>query len=116
MVALGGRAAEEIIYGEDNITTGASSDIEKATEMALSLVGIYGMDDQCGLISYNVALSMDLKSDIDIVNRAKDILESMYLDTKNLIIDSKEKLNSLADSLLEKEVLEEIDIDEIVNQ
>lgn len=116
MVALGGRAAEEIIFGGENITTGASSDIEKATEMAMSLIGIYGMDDQCGLISYKVALSMDLKSDIDIVNRAKEILESMYLDTKDLLFNSREKLNLLADTLLEKEVLEETEIDEIVGR
>ena len=116
MVALGGRAAEEIIFGGENITTGASSDIEKATEMAMSLIAIYGMDDQCGLISYKVALSMDLKSDIDIVNRAKEILESMYLDTKDLLFNSRGKLNLLADTLLEKEVLEETEIDEIVGQ
>ncbi|MDR7870674.1 MAG: ATP-dependent metallopeptidase FtsH/Yme1/Tma family protein [Tissierellaceae bacterium] len=116
MVALGGRAAEEIIYGDENITTGASSDIEKATEMALSLIGIYGMDNQCGLISYNVAASMDLKSEIDIVNRAREILETLYSDTKDILINSREKLDLIASALLEKEVLEENEIDEIVNQ
>lgn len=115
MVALGGRAAEEIIYGEDSVTTGASSDLEKATEMVLSLIGIYGMDTQSGLISLNVILSMDLKSDIDIVDRAREILESMYLDTKGLLLDSKDKLDSIANALLEKESLEENEIDKILN-
>ena len=116
MVALGGRAAEEIVYGDDAITTGASSDLEKATEIALSLIGIYGMDNQCGLLSYNVALSMDLKSDIDIVNRAREILESLYLETKEILIKSREKLDLISSSLLEKEILEENEIDKIVNQ
>ena len=114
MVALGGRAAEELIYGEDSITTGASSDLEKATEMVLSLIGIYGMDNQSGLISLNVLLSMDIKSDIDIVNRAREILETMYCDTKSLLIESKDKLDLIADALLEKESLEENEIDEIL--
>ncbi|NLY46308.1 MAG: cell division protein FtsH, partial [Tissierella sp.] len=114
MVALGGRAAEELIYGEDSITTGASSDLEKATEMVLSLIGIYGMDNQSGLISLNVLLSMDIKSDIDIVNRAREILETMYRDTKSLLIESKDKLDLIADALLEKESLEENEIDEIL--
>lgn len=116
MVALGGRAAEEIIYGEDAITTGASSDLEKATEMALSLIGIYGMDNKSGLLSLNVLLSMDLKSEIDIVSRAREILESMYIDTKNILMVSREKLELIADALLEKEALEENEIDEILNQ
>ncbi len=115
MVALGGRAAEEIIYGEDSITTGASSDLEKATEMVLSLIGIYGMDNQSGLISLNVILSMDLKSDIDIVSRAREILESMYSDTKGLLLESRDKLDSLASALLEKESLEENEIDKILD-
>ena len=116
MVALGGRAAEEIIYGEDAITTGASSDLEKATEMALSMIGIYGMDNKSGLISLNVLLSMDLNSEIDIVNRSREILESMYTNTKNILMESREKLELIANALLEKEALEEYEIDEILNQ
>lgn len=115
-IALGGRAAEEIVYGPDQITTGASSDLEKATEMALSLIGLYGMDRQSGLISYNVLLSMDLKDEIDLVNRAREILEDMYSETKNILLESREILNILAAGLLEKEVLEENDIDEIFTQ
>lgn len=114
-VALGGRAAEELIYGEENITTGASSDLEKATKMVLSLIGIYGMDNECGLLNYNVALAMDLKSDVDIVMRASETLESLYMETKEIINKSMDKLDIIAKSLLEKEVLEENEIDEIVN-
>lgn len=116
MVALGGRAAEEIIYGEDSITTGASSDLEKATEMSLSLIGIYGMDKESGLISLNVFLSMDLGSEIDMVTRTREILTSMYNDTKNILIESKGTLDLLAAALLEKESLEEKEIDEILKK
>lgn len=114
-IALGGRAAEELIYGKENITTGASSDLEKATKMALSLIGIYGMDNECGLLNYNVALQMDLKSDVDIVMRASKTLESLYLETKEIINKSMDKLDIITKSLLEKEVLEENEIDEIIN-
>ena len=74
------------------------------------------MDRQSGLISYNVLLSMDLKDEIDLVNRAREILEDMYSETKNILLESREILNILAAGLLEKEVLEENDIDEIFSQ
>src|SRR5699024_81875 len=71
MVILGGRAAEEIIYGKENITTGASSDLEKATEDVLSMIGIYGMDEDVGLLNYNVIMSREFTSDIDLVSKGK---------------------------------------------
>ncbi len=115
MVALGGRAAEELIYGEENITTGASSDLEKATETVLSLIGIYGMDSSTGLLNYNVAISKELNGDINLLNRGKDILESLYKDTINILKIYRETLEKLAKALLEKEVLEEEEINTIID-
>ena len=114
-IALGGRAAEELVFGEDHITTGASSDLQKATEMVLSLIGIYGMDKESGLLNYNVLLSMDAKLD-NITERAREILDKMYDETKNILLASREKLDVLAKALLDKEVLEEIEIDKLVSQ
>lgn len=115
MVALGGRVAEEIIYGEENITTGASSDLEKATEMVLALIGVYGMDAETGLLNYNVAMSRELQGDINLVSRSKEILETLYDNTKNLLINNQGRLNGLAEALLKKEVLNEDEINKIIN-
>jgi len=106
MNALGGRAAEEIIYGKEEITTGASSDLEKATDMALSMIGIFGMDDTVGLLNYNV-LSNRNTDDSSLLNRAKEILNELYLETINLLKSHINDLNIVAEKLIEKEVLYE---------
>ncbi|MGN9166274.1 ATP-dependent metallopeptidase FtsH/Yme1/Tma family protein [Tissierellaceae bacterium HCP3S3_D8] len=114
MVALGGRAAEEFIYGKDNVTTGASSDLEKATEIVLALIGVYGMDSSTGLLNYNVAMSKELSGDINLLNRGKDILESLYKDTIDILKEHRDILENIAKALLEKEVLEEEEIDALI--
>ncbi|HLR21645.1 MAG TPA: ATP-dependent metallopeptidase FtsH/Yme1/Tma family protein [Tissierellaceae bacterium] len=114
MVILGGRAAEEIIYGKENITTGASSDLEKATEDVLSMIGIYGMDEDVGLLNYNVIMSREFTSDIDLVSKGKKILGKLYIDTMKYLDSSINQLENLAKALLEKEVLEEEEINEIL--
>lgn len=92
MIALGGRAAEEIIFGKENITTGASSDLEKATETALSMIGTLGMDDEFGLLNINVLISRDIKEDNNLIIRTKNILESLYNDTLKLLKGSRIQL------------------------
>lgn len=113
MIALGGRAAEEIIFGKDYITTGASSDLEKATEMTLSMIGIFGMDEEAGLLNYNVLSNKNLDDNI-ILTRAKDILDDLYKDTIILLNGYKANLESLASNLIEKEVLNEEEINTIL--
>ena len=54
MISLGGRCAEEIVFGEENITTGASGDIERATEIVISMINRFGMNKNTGLLSYEV--------------------------------------------------------------
>lgn len=115
MVALGGRAAEEIIYGEDHVTTGASSDLEKATDMALSMIGVYGMDNETGLLNYNVLQNRALNHDESILIRAKEILESLYAETKNTLEKYRSELDALTNALLEKEVLDEEDVNKLTN-
>ena len=115
MIALGGRAAEEIIYGPENITTGASSDLEKATEITLAMIGNYGMDSTIGLVNYNVLQSLDLNQNENLTKRTKDILDILYKDTIKLLEDYKKELLALSQNLMDKEVLDEIEIDNIVN-
>ncbi len=115
MIALGGRAAEEIIFGRENITTGASSDLEKATEITLAMIGTYGMDNITGLLNYNVVQAFDLKHDDNLLKRAKDVLDLLYNDTLKLLREYNKELSLLSQTLLEKEVLDEVEIENIVN-
>ncbi|CCQ97114.1 ATP-dependent zinc metalloprotease FtsH 1 [[Clostridium] ultunense Esp] len=114
MVALGGRAAEEIVFGKDNITTGASSDLQKATEMTLAMIGSYGMDDHLGLLNYDVILSSNLNTDISLMERAKEMLENLYTDTIELLKEYKGYLDLIANELIVKESLNEQELDEIL--
>lgn len=114
-IALGGRVAEDIIYGKEEITTGASSDLEKATDMVLSMIGVYGMDEEIGLLNLNVLTSKNINQGNNIIMRSKEILENLYKETKDLLADNKDKLENLAGELIRKEVLLEDEINNILN-
>ncbi len=114
MIALGGRAAEEIVFGTDNITTGASSDLKKATEMAISMIGSYGMDKDLGLVSYDVIVNNNITTDARLVERAKEILNSFYEEVKKILLQNKEYLDALAHKLILEESLSEEQIDKIL--
>lgn len=114
MIALGGRAAEEIILGTDNITTGASSDLQKATEMTLSMIGTYGMDEKIGLVNYNVILNSNLSTGTSLMERTKESLENLYIETKKILRDNRKYLDAIADKLMEKESLTEEEVNQIL--
>ena len=114
MVSLGGRIAEEIIF--DDITTGASSDIKKATKVARSMVTRYGMSDNIGVINYDeddneVFIGRDLAhtrshsetvaGEIDV--EVKRIIDECYAKAKDIIMQHEGVLHSCAKLLLEKE-------------
>ncbi|GFN36231.1 ATP-dependent metallopeptidase FtsH/Yme1/Tma family protein [Tepidimicrobium xylanilyticum] len=114
MIALGGRAAEEIIFGKDYVTTGASSDLQKATKMILAMIGSYGMDEQLGLLSYDVILNSNLNNDISLIERARDMLGNLYRETVELLNKNRVYLNMIADKLVMKESLDEEELNEIL--
>ena len=114
MVSLGGRIAEEIIFGD--ITTGASSDIKKATKTALRMVTRYGMSDNIGVICYDddddevfigkdlahaKAHSEEISGEID--KEVKRIIDDCYTKAKDIIMQHEKVLHSCATLLLEKE-------------
>lgn len=114
MVSLGGRIAEEIIF--DDITTGASSDIKKATKVARKMVTRYGMSDNIGVINYDddddeVFIGRDLahaKSHSELVageidKEVREIINDCYAKAKDIIAQNEEILHKCADLLLEKE-------------
>lgn len=114
MVSLGGRIAEEIIF--DDITTGASSDIKKATKRARSMVTRYGMSDNIGVINYDddddeVFIGRDLahaKNHSELISgeidkEVKAIIDDCYQKAKDIILKNENVLHKCAELLLEKE-------------
>lgn len=114
MVSLGGRIAEEIIF--DDITTGASSDIKKATKVARQMVTRYGMSDNIGVINYDndddeVFIGRDLahaKSHSELVageidKEVKEIIGGCYAKAKAIIAEHEDVLHKCAELLLQKE-------------
>lgn len=110
--ALGGRAAEEIIFGK--ISTGALSDLEKITKQARAMVTIYGLNEKLGNITYYDSQGRDEfgfnkpyseKTAQIIDEEISKIIEKQYLRAKDLLTKEKEKLTVLAQLLLEKEVI-----------
>ena len=99
MVLFGGRIAEEIIF--DDITTGASNDIERATRIAKGMVTKYGMSSLGPIEFIDDEISQSLASDID--NEVKEIISSCYKKAKEILMDNIEYLHSVAKLLLEKE-------------
>lgn len=116
-VLYGGRAAEEIFYGKDNITTGASNDIEKATQIARQMVTRYGMFQDIGaenfvweIDSYSGQSQKPYISDETIKaidNKVKSILTDAYNTAVKLITENKQLHEKITKDLLEKEELSE---------
>jgi len=108
--ALGGRAAEEITFGK--ISTGALSDLEKVTKQAYAMVSIYGLNKVVGNISFydSQGQSQFVKPYSEETNRIIDqevskLIEEQYLRAKEILLANQDKLNLLAEKLLEKEVI-----------
>lgn len=126
-VAMGGRIAEEMIFGYDNVTSGASSDIEMVTKMAKNMVTRYGMSDQLGPIAYqeneeevflgrsvsrtqNVSEETAKKIDAEV----KKIVESGYARAKKILSEKIDELHKVAKALLTYETLSGEEIKKIV--
>ncbi|WP_321004344.1 ATP-dependent zinc metalloprotease FtsH [Eisenbergiella porci] len=114
MVSLGGRIAEQLIF--DDITTGASSDIKKATKLARKMVTRFGMSDNIGVVCYDddddeVFIGRDLahaKSHSELISgeidkEVKEIIDRCYARAKEIILENMEILHKSADLLLQKE-------------
>ncbi|MBC6956559.1 MAG: ATP-dependent zinc metalloprotease FtsH [Chloroflexi bacterium] len=117
VAAMGGRAAEEIVFNQ--LTTGASSDIQQATRIARAMVTKFGMSELLGPRSYdsssgNIFLGRELSEmreysehyaeEID--NEVRSILQRCYDRAKTILSESREKLDTLADALIEHETLD----------
>ena len=127
MVSLGGRIAEEIIF--DDITTGASSDIKKATKVARRMVTRYGMSDNIGVINYDddddeVFIGRDLahaKNHSEVISgeidkEVKVIIDDCYKKAKDIILEQEDVLHRCAELLLEKEKISRSEFEELFNR
>ena len=121
-MALGGRAAEEIVFGK--ISTGALSDLERITKMAYSIVSVYGMNKNIGNLSffdskqsdYNFTKPYSESTAEKIDQEVKRIIDNAYLRTKKLLTDKKADLEKIAQKLLEKEILFQNDLEKLIGK
>lgn len=121
-MTLGGRAAEEIVFGK--ISTGALSDLERITKMAYGMVTVYGMNAKLGNISYydskqsdynfNKPYSEATAQTID--EEVRKIIDLAYKRTRQLLIDKREQLEVVAQKLLEKEIIFQSDLEQLLGK
>lgn len=121
--ALGGRAAEEVIFGK--VSTGALSDLEKITKQAYAMVSIYGLNDKVGNISfydssgqseYSFQKPYSEKTAETIDQEVKKLIDEAYERAKSILLEHKEKLVALAERLLDKEVIFKEDVESILGR
>ena len=126
---LGGRVAEELIYGKENVTTGASNDLEKVSALARSMVTTYGMSEKMGNLAYgkeqehvfmgrNFGNTRDFSEEIaaDIDKEVKKIVDKQYDLAMQLLSENRDMLEFIAKSLLEKETLDEKEFEDLMNE
>lgn len=127
-VALGGRIAEEIIFGEEEVTTGASNDLQQVARVARQMITRFGMSDRLGPVALgrqngNVFMGRDIASDRDfsdttaaaIDEEVSQLVERAYQRAKDVLVQNRPILDKLAEMLVEKETVEADELQEILN-
>lgn len=115
MVLLGGRAAEEIIFGSKKITTGAQNDFKKSTSIAFAMTTQYGMGNVLGLLNLQELMQLNINTE-SILCECKDMINSLYDETKKLLENDMKKLVKLSENLMANESLYSDDIQKILKE
>lgn len=128
-MTLGGRVAEEIVYGPDNITTGASNDLEKVTQTARNMVTTYGMSKKMGNMQYGKSQehvfmgrdfghSNDFSDEIaaEIDKEVKKIVDERYEVAKKLLTENRDMLEYISKALLDDETIDEKTFEELMEK
>lgn len=120
-MTMGGRVAEDITFGK--ISTGAQNDLERITKLAYAMVTIYGMNPKVGNVSFNDTQGeyqfnkpYSEKTSEMIDEEVRNLINDVYAMTKKLLTDKREGLSKLAEKLLEKEILFQSDLEEILGK
>ena len=126
-VALGGRVAEEIIYGEDEVTTGASNDLQQVAQVARQMITRFGMSDKLGPVALgrsqggmflgrDIAAERDFSEDTasTIDQEVYDLVDVAYKRATKVLVDNRLVLDELADLLVEKETVDAEELQELL--
>ncbi|MGK7914383.1 MAG: ATP-dependent zinc metalloprotease FtsH3 [Prochloraceae cyanobacterium] len=126
-VALGGRLAEEIIFGEEEVTTGASNDLQQVARVARQMVTRFGMSDRLGPVALgrqqgSVFLGRDIASDRDFSNHTaaaideevRQLVDQAYNRAKDVLVNNRHILDQLAQMLVEKETVDSEELQDVL--
>lgn len=127
-VALGGRIAEEIIFGEEEVTTGASNDLQQVARVARQMITRFGMSDRLGPVALgrqqgNPFLGRDIMSERDfseetastIDDEVRNLVDQAYRRAKDVLVSNRAVLDEIAQRLVEKETVDSDELQEILN-
>lgn len=120
-MTMGGRVAEDIVFGK--ISTGAQNDLERITKLSYAMITMYGMNAKIGNVSFNDTQGeyqfnrpYSEKTSEMIDHEVRLLIDEVYQRTKELLIEKREGLELLAQKLLEKEILFQSDLEEILGK
>lgn len=126
-VALGGRLAEEIVFGDEEVTTGAANDLQQVARVARQMITRFGMSDRLGPVALgrqqgNVFLGRDIASDRDysdetaaaIDEEVRQLVEQAYTRAKDVLLENRQVLDQLAQMLIEKETVDAEELQELL--
>ncbi|MCO5582289.1 hypothetical protein L7F22_036181 [Adiantum nelumboides] len=114
-VAMGGRVAEELIFGDNEVSSGASSDFEGATKIARDMVTKYGMRKAVGLVA-SATTNMSMETQLLVETEVKELLQRAYESAKNILTVHQDELHMLVKALLERETMAASEIKELLAQ
>ncbi|GAP95489.1 ATP-dependent zinc metalloprotease FtsH3 [Leptolyngbya sp. NIES-2104] len=127
-VALGGRIAEEIVFGEEEVTTGASNDLQQVARVAKQMVTRFGMSDRLGPVALgrqqgNMFLGRDIAAERDfseetaaaIDDEVRNLVEQAYRRAKAVLVQNRPVLDRLAEMLVEKETVDSEELQELLS-
>ena len=115
-IAYGGRAAEEILFGDhDHVTVGASSDIQQASKQIKDYIMKYGMSDKFGMLDIGVFEYQSMSND-EVIKEASSLSNEIYKYTLEVLLQNKVYLEEIANELLKKETLLDSDINKILGR
>jgi cell division protease FtsH len=127
-VALGGRVAEEIIFGDEEVTTGASNDLQQVARVARQMIMRFGMSDRLGQVALgrqqgNMFLGRDIAAERDfseetaatIDDEVRNLVDRAYRRTKEVLVNNKHILDRLAQMLIDKETVDAEELQELLD-